>query len=265
MRKQTWKLFLLAAFTAAFVLTGFLFFREKAILAREKADFERLAQQVEQSRQEAVPAPLPPSTEGEGTGAAPALLPQYAQLAAQNPDMIGWIRVSGTAIDYPVMYTPEDPEYYLRRDFNGQPSRGGTPFIGAECSWDPPSDNLLLFGHNLYAGHDMFTDLLRYREASFFEENPLIFLDTLYEEQRFRVLAAFYSKVYYAEEDVFKFYRFIDAESDEDYNDYLRGVRSLALYETGTQAQPGDQLLTIVTCSLHENDGRFVVVAVKEG
>lgn len=193
-----------------------------------------------------------------------AVLPQYQALSEQNPDMIGWIQIPGTAIDYPVMYTPGDPDYYLDHNFQKEHSPSGTPFLGGECSWEPSSDNLMIFGHNMYAGHDMFTDLLFYKDRPFFEENPVFRFDTLREQQEFRVVAAFYSKVYQKTDDVFKFYQFIDAESREDFDAYLENVRALSLYDTGTAAEYGDQLVTLITCSLHENQGRFVVVAVKQ-
>lgn len=85
-------------------------------------------------------------------------------LINQNPDCIGWLRISGTKIDYPVMQTKENPQYYLRRDFNKQYSYLGTPFLDSRCDANYDS-NLIVYGHNMKDGK-MFADLLKYREIS---------------------------------------------------------------------------------------------------
>lgn len=182
------------------------------------------------------------------------------ELYKQNPDVAGWLEIEGTELNYPVMFTPEDEEKYLRHDFDGNYSIGGVPFIDADCSLEPESDNIIIYGHNMNNG-TMFRTLMSYAQESFWEEHPEILFATLEEERTYEVVAAFYDRVYFQYEDVFKFYQFIDADDEEHFNYAMENYKSKALYDTGVEAAYGDHLLTLVTCSYHTDYGRFVVVA----
>ena len=193
--------------------------------------------------------------------ASAAAIEQVRAVAADNADTIGWLRIDGTVIDYPVMHTPTDPEKYLHTNFKREYSFGGIPFIDANCSAD--SDNLLIYGHNMLDG-SMFRSLPKYESKSYWQAHPTIHFDTLYEEGEYEVLAAFYDRVYYTYENCFKFYQFIDAADEADFNNAISNFRSKALYDTGVTAAYGDKLITLVTCAYHVEDGRFVVVARKK-
>lgn len=106
--------------------------------------------------------------------------------------------------------------------------------------------------------------LPEYADEAFWREHPKIRFDTIYEPGEYKVLAAFYAKVYRSQdENVFRFYRYTDLSEPETFDEYLNGVSSSALYDTGVTATYGDQLLTLSTCSYHTPDGRFVIVAKK--
>lgn len=235
----------LVLLTVALVVAGIFHHNEM-----EQKKLEDLAAQVTTS-------PTTVATTAPTETLPPEILPQYADLAAQNPEMVGWLRIADTAIDYPVMHTPEDPEKYLHTNFEEEYSYPGVPFIDGNCTMD--SDNLLIYGHNMPNG-TMFRSLLQYKEEAYWKEHPTICFDTLYEEQEYEVLAAFYDRVYYKTEDVFKFYQFIDAEDEQNFDDAIAQFRSKALYDTGVEAAYGDQLITLVTCAYHTDNGRFVVV-----
>lgn len=188
----------------------------------------------------------------------PTVLPQYEELFQQNPELFGWLTIEGTVIDYPVMYTPENPEKYLHSDFKGNYSYPGTPFVDANCS--PDSDNLLIYGHNILNG-SMFQSLLKYEQKNYWQAHPVITFNTLYEEREYEVLAVFYDRVYLTRENCFKFYQFIDAENEAAYNEAISQFREKSLYDTGVTASFGTQLITLVTCAYHTENGRFVVVA----
>lgn len=188
------------------------------------------------------------------------VLPRLEEKAAQNPDMVGWIQIEGTKIDYPLMYTPNDPEKYLHKDFNGHFSVGGLPFLDAACRMDPASDNLLIYGHNMQNG-TMFRPLLSYEQKNFWQEHPTIRLSSLYEEKTYEVIAALYDRVYFKTEEHFKFYQFIDATDQASFDEAISYFREHALYDTGLTARYGDKLVTLVTCSYHVDNGRFLVVA----
>ena len=243
-------------------------------MGKARSDFRKLSEMVEENAT-ATAAPVettPPETRSTGPTTEttvptepeptePVMLAKYAPLYEQNHDLFGWLRIDGTVIDYPVMHTPTDPEKYLHTNFNREYSFGGIPFIDANCSAD--SDNLLIYGHNMLDG-SMFRSLPKYESKSYWQAPPTIHFDTLYEEGEYEVLAAFYDRVYYTYENCFKFYQFIDAADEADFNNAISNFRSKALYDTGVTAAYGDKLITLVTCAYHVEDGRFVVVARKK-
>jgi sortase B len=187
-------------------------------------------------------------------------LPYLEEKRQDNPDIVGWITIPDTKLDYPVMYTPEEPEKYLHLGIDGAYSFGGLPFIDANCSILPESDNLLIYGHNMLNG-SMFRTIMKYEQKNFWQAHPEILLDLKDEQRTYEVIAAFRDRVYYVTEDCFKFYKFIDAESDKAYDEAISYFKSHTNYDTGLTAKRGDRLITLVTCASHTDNGRFVVVA----
>ena len=208
---------------------------------------------------------VPTETRPPKTTAAPpeteaTMVPELAEIYEENPDIAGWITIEGTVVDYPVMYTPEDGEKYLYKNIKGSFDFNGLPFIEDDCSMEPESDNIIIYGHNMLDGK-MFASLMDYSKIEYWEEHPLIRFSTLYEEREYEVIAAFYDRVYYKYENCFKFYQFIDAEDEDHYNEAISYFLSHSVYDTGVTAEYGDKLITLVTCSYHVKNGRFVVVA----
>lgn len=187
-------------------------------------------------------------------------LPALQEKREENEDTVGWLTIEGTKIDYPVMYTPQDPEKYLHLGFDQKYSFAGLPFIDANCSLDPESDNLIIYAHNMLDG-SMFRSLMKYEQKSYWQQHPTVKLDLWDEEREYEVLAAFRDRVYYKTENCFKFYKFIDAESEDSYREAIDYYKTHGCYDTGVTAQPGDRLITLVTCAYHTDNGRFVVVA----
>ena len=182
-------------------------------------------------------------------------------LYEQNPDIAYWIKIDGTKLDYPVMYTPIEPEKYLHKDFEGDYLFGGVPFMEDACSIDPESTNLIIYGHNMNDG-SQFRTMMSYKDEEFWKEHPQITLTSMYEERTFDILAVFYDRVYYkSETDVFKFYKFIDPKTEAEFDTAINYFKNNSLYDTGVTAEFGDQLITLCTCSYHTNNGRFVIVA----
>lgn len=188
------------------------------------------------------------------------ILEELAGDYASNPDLAGWITIDGTKIDYPVMYTPDDGEKYIRKDFKGNFSVGGLPFIEDGCSLDPESDNLIIYGHNMANG-TMFNNIMNYQQKNFWEAHKTFTFKTLYEERTYEVISAFYDRVYLKTDTNFKFYQFIDARDEAHFNEAITYYKEHDLYETDVTAKYGDDLITLVTCAYHVDNGRFVVVA----
>lgn len=275
---------LLALAAALLAIGGFSAWRAMSIRAsqeEEQSAFDQLSALVEEQRQEernapSVPKEISPPAPTEGASPLPDpaetqpgpgpeeeesgdMLRWYAPLFEANPDLFGWLRIEGTSIDYPVMYTPEEPERYLRRAFDGRYSHSGTPFIDGACP--PEGCFYLIYGHNMKS-NTMFGPLLNYREEQFCREHAVICFDTLSEQREYQVMAAFYSKVYeVGQEGVFRYYEYTDLTDPAVFEEYVNQACQASLYETGVTAEYGDQLITLSTCDYHTDDGRFVVVA----
>jgi len=189
----------------------------------------------------------------------PEMLPEMAELYEKNPDTIGYVEIAGTKLSDPVMFTPGDEEKYIRKSFDGHFSIAGVPFMNEDCSLDPRSDNIIIYGHNMYDG-TAFHTMLKYDQKNYWEAHPTFTFSTLYEEKTYEILSCFYDRIYLKTEDVFKFYKFIDAEDEEDYNEAIRQFKKKSLYDTGVTAEYGDNLVTLVTCAYHVPNGRFVIV-----
>ena len=192
---------------------------------------------------------VPPVTE---------IMPKFKELYERNPEFYGWLTIGGTKIDYPVMQCLYDNEKYLHADFDGNYSYAGIPYIDMKCS--PDSDNLLVYGHNMKDG-TMFRTLFNYEQEEFWQKHPTFTFSDLYEDYEYEVMAVFYDKIYKQSDTCFKFYFFIDAKDEADFDYAVSELKKKSIYDTGVTAQYGDQLITLITCAYHVDDGRFVVVA----
>ena len=110
----------------------------------------------------------------------------------------------------------------------------------------------------------MFHTLPDYQQISHWQAHPTIRFDSIYEEREYEVVAAFYDRVYYTHETNFKFYNFIDAADQAEYDSAVEQFKKKSLYDTGVTPEYGQQLITLVTCTYHVDNGRFVVVACEK-
>lgn len=192
------------------------------------------------------------------------VIAKYANLYRQNPDIIGWLKIDGTKIDYPVMQTKDSPkDYYLRRNFKKESSISGTPFMDASSDIFKPTYNWLIYGHNMSTG-TMFHDLLKYEEKEFYKEHKTFRFDTIYKggQATYEVVAAFKSQIYPDDKKIFKYVDYAEITTEQELEEYVNGIKDLSLYKTGVSVEAGDQLVTLSTCSYHVPDklGRFAVV-----
>ncbi len=275
-------------------------------------------------------------------------LSEYKEILEYNPYVKGWLRIEGSGIDSPVVYTPTSQNYFLHRDLMGNDAESGTLFIAA--IWRDGYYNTLVYGHNMRDGSG-FGSLGKFSGKSFAEKHRILKFDTLYESREYELLGAFYSQieeeeletkadreeadkeieeksiarkieeekqkeaeekppeekpveeqpsgeptevtpegekepeirlelkdlgldedlgnvdVYRMEKDedmkngAFRYYYFTDLTEKADYDYYIDNVKKNSIYDTGVDAEWGDELLTLSTCSYHVHNGRFVVVA----
>jgi len=197
----------------------------------------------------------------EATKDVPDILEKYKTLYNKNKSLIGWIKIADTNIDYPVMQTSNN-DYYLDHNLNQEYDKNGSIFMDKDCDVIKPSTNLIIYGHHMQSGK-MFGQLDKYSKESYYKEHPIIEFDTIYEEGKWEIMYVFRSKIYTTDDIVFKYYQFIDANSEEEFYSNMNEMSKLSLYDTGVKAEYGDELLTLSTCDYMEEDGRFVVVAKK--
>ena len=188
------------------------------------------------------------------------ILLDYAELYKMNPDLVGWIQIEGTKIDYPVMQTPEYPDYYLYRDFDRQASVRGSIYVREECDVDKPSDNETIYGHHMADG-SMFAALNAYTDKSAWDYNSLIFFDTLKERHVYQIFSVFKTSANIGEG--FSYHQFVDAEDEADFDDFVSTCKKLAFYDTGITPKYGDKIICLSTCEYTLNNGRLVVAAVR--
>ena len=191
----------------------------------------------------------------------PTMIPELVTYYEKNPDTIGWIKIDGTPIDYPVMFTPEDNEFYLNRDFDKNDSKAGTLYIDVNSKISTPNTNIIIYGHNM-KNDTMFGSLSEYANKAYYDEHPTISFNTLYEQGTYEILGAFYAKVLKKSDTTsFRYYKYFGAETEEEYNKFVNYVKSVRQYDTGVETKYGDRFITLSTCSYHVSNGRFAVVA----
>lgn len=205
----------------------------------------------------------PPLNESLYSVEFPGILQKYAALYQKNPDIIGWISIPGTVVDYPVMQTLTDEEYYIHRNFEKRDNDEGLPFLDIRCVLNQPSTNFIIYGHNMKNGH-MFASLLNYASEDYYKEHTKIQFDTIYEEGSYEIISVFATEIAYENQETFRYYQFIHADSVLEFYNYIKEVKALSLYDTGVTADYGDHLITLSTCEYSMDDGRFVVVARKK-
>jgi sortase B len=239
-----------ALLIAVLLVSGFQLWRHGAAEKENEEQLGSIASQV----QTPTASPEPPVQTAPKSW---TVYEQYGALFMENADMIGWIKIDGTIIDYPVMQTPGRPDYYLKRGFDRQPSDYGVPYAAEGCAFDPQSDNVTVYAHHMKYGK-MFGELEKYKQEAFWREHPAIRFDTFMGFGTYEIIAAF--KVNPAD---FSYNQFINALCQAEFDEYVRRCKELSFYDTGITAEYGDRLLTLSTCEYSAEDGRLVIVAKK--
>ena len=192
------------------------------------------------------------------TGESVTMLRQYAQLYQMNPDLAGWLKIDGTPVNYPVMQTPDRPDYYLKRSFDKEDSEHGCLYAREACDLNAPSDNITIYGHHMRDG-SMFGSLSQYKDQSFWQSHRTVYFDTLTETHTYEILSVFLTTA--SEDEGFYYHLFSDASDEAHFDEFVDTCKSLSLYDTGIDAVYGDKLITLSTCDYTQTNGRLVIVA----
>lgn len=246
---------LIAAFVALFSTSAYFIFDHYRQDKQQAELYDSLADMVDSAADtEEEPAEPVLYTEEK------MVLPELAELYQQNSDLAGWIRIEDTNINYPVMHTSDNPDFYLKHGFDKEYSDYGCPYVQENCDVQLPSDNVIIYGHHMKNG-SMFADLEKFKSQDFWKEHKTISFSTVTDRYEYEIVSVFKTFVYSDSPESFKHYHFVNAETPEDFSAYIDRCKELALYETGVSAEYGDKLITLSTCEYSRTNGRLVVVA----
>lgn len=177
-----------------------------------------------------------------------------------NNDVIGWIKIDGTNIDYPVM---QNEDYYLYKNIYKEYSSHGTPYLADNCNIET-SDNLVIYGHHMN-DNSMFSQLDDYKKYDFYKKHKFIKFYTLKnnitEENLYEIIAVFKTVVY--TEISFQYYKYINFCDEDVFKSFSNKCNALKLYSTDSTMEFKDKLITLSTCEYSQKNGRMVIIAKK--
>lgn len=177
-----------------------------------------------------------------------------SNLLSMNSECFGWISIAGTNINYPVMHTLSNPQKYLNKNFYGEYSYSGTPFLDSRCSAD--STNLIIYGHHMNNG-TMFADLCNYTDYSYFTEHLTVVLETKDGAFAYSVFSVMKVK----SDD--GWYKLTTVGTEKSYNSRIEYAKEKSIYNTEITPVYGQQILTLSTCYGYNQDNRILVLAVR--
>ena len=156
-------------------------------------------------------------------------------LQSKYPDVRGWLTIPESGIDYPVLQSsPEEPEYYLRRDYRGNYDINGSLFLQADCILGE-SENLTIYGHNMNSGA-MFGNLDQYASYEYWKAHPSVFFQTPEGMEEYQIAA-----VLKADVSMFDFQQ-ISFQNQREAEAYVEQAKELALFETGVDGTGCEKL-----------------------
>lgn len=191
------------------------------------------------------------------------ILKEYKKLYEQNNDLYGWIKIENTNINYPVMFTPNEPNFYIDKNWDKDICKnnvGTSIWIDGRTTED--TRNIIIYGHNMHFGM-MFGSLKKYYSESYYEEHKYIEFDTLYEKQTYEIISVVKTQDYGENINEYQFYDHIQLNSEKEFQEYIDNAKKNAEYETGITAEYGDNLITLSTCDNYLANGRLIIIAKK--
>ena len=190
------------------------------------------------------------------------LMEEVKELQKENEDVKAWIKINDTNTNYPVVQA-NDNDYYLYRNYKKENSNYGSIFIDSNSNIENPNSNIIMYGHNMKDG-SMFKDLLKYADEEYYNNHKYIEFVTNTSSSTYEIIAVFKSRIFYKnEKNVFRYYQCTNLNNEQDYNYYVNNCKELSLYDTGVNAEYGEQIITLITCEYSSENGRMVVVAKK--
>ena len=223
------------------LISSYLIFKEKKQNEKQENTFEDLIEIVEENIENQEERKI-----------------DINKLYEENKDIVGWLKIDNTTINYPIMQNINDPNYYLRRDFYKNYSSYGTPYMAKQCNLN--SDNIGIYGHHM-KNNKMFGELEKYKSKDFYNNHKIITFTTLEKEYSYEIFAVFKTTVY--TKNTFRYYENINFENKKMYNDFINICKDKSLYQTGIEIKDKEKLITLSTCEYSNKNSRLVIVARK--
>ncbi len=183
-------------------------------------------------------------------------------LKKKNSDLKGWLRINGTSVDYPIMYTEGDNDYYLEHDFFRNSDRNGLLVLDKRCTPDLTGNHILIHGHNMKSGA-IFGTLKYYKDETYMRKHQGIELDTDTEQRFYEVIAVVDTNS--TGEHGFNYAEYINIDDETSFDTYITNLKDRSLHRIASTATYGDELLTLSTCDYTMKNGRLLVVAKRVG
>ena len=175
-----------------------------------------------------------------------------AALRAVNPDVVGWVRIPDTKIDFPLMQG-QDNDFYLNHTWNKEPNSVGSVFLEHQNSADLTDYNTIIYGHNMNDGA-MFADLELFSLQKFWKEHPFVYILSDAGVYRYEIFAFFQAEI---ESLTYG----MNPQRDDTKEKFLNLALDKAWFDTGIRPPITDRILTLSTCSGANYDYRYVVQA----
>ena len=223
------------------LISSYLIFKEKKQNEKQENTFEDLIEIVEENIENQEERKI-----------------DINKIYEENKDIVGWLKIDNTTINYPIMQNINDPNYYLRRDFYKNYSSYGTPYMAKQCNLN--SDNIVIYGHHM-KNNKMFGELEKYKSKDFYNNHKIITFTTLEKEYSYEIFAVFKTTVY--TKNTFRYYENINFENKKMYNDFINICKDKSLYQTGIEIKDKEKLITLSTCEYSNKNSRLVIVARK--
>ncbi|MCR5784036.1 MAG: class B sortase [Eubacterium sp.] len=193
---------------------------------------------------------------------SPDMLDFMEELVEKYPSMYGWLTIDDTKIDYPVMQSP-DSEYYLDHDYTGEESLEGAVFADPAATFYPLDNYIVLYGHNMKSGN-IFGGLSKYESQSYEQTHSTITFSTRYETNTYKIVSVIKTQIPDEETVSFRYYNMFGYSTPEEFAQIKAFVEDERLYDTGEKITFGDEILVLSTCEYTQENGRLVIVSVKQ-
>jgi len=221
------------------LISSYLIFKEKKQNEKQENTFEDLTEIVEENLENQEERKI-----------------DINKLYEKNKDIVGWLKIDNTTINYPIMQNINNPNYYLHRDFYKNYSSYGTPYMAEQCNLN--SDNIVIYGHHM-KNNKMFGELEKYKAKDFYNDHKIITFTTLKKEYSYEIFAVFKTTVY--TKNTFKYYENINFENKKMYDNFINICKDKSLYNTDIEIKDKEKLITLSTCEYSNKNSRLVIVA----